>query len=103
MCHKKKTYKNFLEASQLDNETKYLEKKNKINIVLKKKNLKIFIRNNKSILKTQQRVISERHNVFTEEINKIALIEIYAYRTSKDLVKEKEGIKCNIIIKHYRK
>ena len=48
--------------------------------------------------KTQQRFKSERHNVFTEEINKIALssnddkrmqsidsIETYAYRTRKDL------------------
>ena len=34
---------------------------------------KQFIRNNKSILKTQQRFKSERHNVFIEEINKIAL------------------------------
>ena len=60
------------------------------------------IRNNKSILKTQQRLKSERH-VFTEEINKIALslnddkrmqsidsIETYAYGTSKDLVTEKK-------------
>ena len=31
------------------------------------------MRNNKSILKTQQRFKSERHNVFTEEINKITL------------------------------
>ena len=67
------------------------------------KNYKKFIRNNKSILKTQQRFKKERHNVFTEEINKIALssnnskrmqsfdsIEIYAYGTSKDLVSEKE-------------
>ena len=59
-------------------------------------NHKEFIRNNKSILKTQQRFKSERHNVFTEEINKIALssnndkrmqsidsIETYAYGTSK--------------------
>ena len=30
------------------------------------------MRNNKSILKKQQRFKSERHNVFTEEINKIA-------------------------------
>ena len=73
------------------------------------------IRNNKSILKTQQRLKSERH-VFTEEINKIALslnddkrmqsidsIEIYAYRTSKDLVSEKKEIKCSNIIKRYRK
>ena len=64
-----------------------------------KENHKKFIRNNKSILKTQQRFKSERHNVFTEEINKIALssnddkrmqsidlIETYAYGTNKDLV-----------------
>ena len=35
--------------------------------------IKGFIKNNKSILKIQQRFKSERHNVFTEEINKIAL------------------------------
>ena len=77
----------------LDNKIKYLEK-NKINIDSLEKNLK----NNKSILKTQQRFNSERHNVFTEEINNIALssndderiqsfdsIETYAYGTSKDL------------------
>ena len=58
----------------------------------------------------------ERYNVFTEEINKIALssnedkrmqsfdsIETYAYGTSKDLVSEKEDIKCNKIIKQYKK
>ena len=61
-----------------------------------------FIKNNKLILKTQQIFKSERHNIFTEEINKIALsstddkgmqsiysIEIYAYETSKVLVSEK--------------
>ena len=55
---------------------------------------------------------SERHNVFAEQINKIALssnndkrmqsiylIETYEYRTCKDLVIEKEKIKCNNIIK----
>ena len=31
------------------------------------------MKNNKSILKTQQRFKSESHNVFTEEINNIAL------------------------------
>ena len=49
---------------------------------------------------------------FTEEINKIPLssnddkrmqsidsIETYAYRTSKDLVSEKEESKCNNIMK----
>ena len=70
------------------------------------------MRNNKSILKTQQRFKNERRNVFTEESNKIALIsnddnrmqlidsiETYAYGTSEDLVSEKEEIKCNNIIK----
>ena len=70
------------------------------------------MRNNKSILKTQQRFKNERLNVFTEESNKIALIsnddnrmqfidsiETYAYGTSEDLVSEKEEIKCNNIIK----
>ena len=74
------------------------------------------MKNSQRNLKTQQRFKSERHNVFTEEINKIALnskdvkrtqsidsIETYAYRTSKDLVSEKEEIKCKIIIKRYKK
>ena len=50
----------------------YLEK-NKIDIDNIKENYEEFIKNNKSILKTQQRFKSERHNVFTEDINKIAL------------------------------
>ena len=44
-------------------------KENKIEV----DNLKEFIKNNKPILKTQQRFKSERHNAFTEKINKIAL------------------------------
>ena len=85
-------------------------------VVLKKVNHKELIRNNKSILKTKQRFKSERHNVFTEEIYKIALssnddkrtqsidsIETYAYGTRKDLVSDKEEIKCNNIIKRYKK
>ena len=67
-----------------------------------KENQKEFIKNNKSIL-TQQMFKNERHNVFTEEINKIALsssddnkmksidsMETYVYATSKDLVSDKE-------------
>ena len=67
------------------------------------------------ILKTQQRFKSERHNVFTEEISKIALgsnddkrmqsidlIETDVYGTSKDLVSEKEEDKFNNIIKWYK-
>ena len=62
------------------------------------KNHEGFIRSSKLILKTQQRFKSERHNVFTKEINKIALssndnkrmqstdlIETYAYGMNKDL------------------
>ena len=80
------------------------------------KNHKEFIRNNKSISKTQQRFKSERHNVFTEEINKIAFssnddkrmqsidsIETYTYGTNKDLVSKKGEIKRNNIIKLYKK
>ena len=33
----------------------------------------------------------------------IGLIETYRYGTSKDLVSEKEEIKCNNIIKQYKK
>ena len=60
----------------------------------------------------EKRFKSERHNVFTEKINKIALssnddkrmqsidsIKTYAYGTSKDLISEKEEIKCNNILK----
>ena len=43
--------------------------KNKIDVDIHKK----FIRKNKQILKTQQRFRSEKHNVFTEKINEIAL------------------------------
>ena len=67
---------------------------------------------NRLKLKTQQRFKSERHDVFTEEINKIALssnddkrmqsidsIETYAYGMSKDLICKKEKIKRISIIK----
>ena len=64
--------------------------------------------NNKSILKTQQSFKSERYNDFTGEVNKIALIsdddnrmeyidsiETYVNGASKDLVSEKQEIKCS--------
>ena len=83
----------------------YLER-NKINI---KRNHEEFIRNNESILEREQRFKSERHNVFTEEINSIALssnddkrmqsiglIETYSYGMNRDLVSEKEEFKCTI-------
>ena len=46
--------------------------KNKINYEKNETNT-AFIKNNKLILETQQRLKSESHNVFTREINKIAL------------------------------
>ena len=68
------------------------------------------MKNNKSILPTQQKFKIASHNVFTEETNKVALssnddkrmqsidlIQTYAYGTSKDLVSEKEEIRNNII------
>ena len=44
-----------------------------MNVDCLKRNHKHFIRNKKSMLKTQQSLKSERHQVFTKEINKIAL------------------------------
>ena len=108
---KVENYKNCFEATSLDNKVKYLEK-NEINIDSLKNVHKEFTKDNKLILKTQERFKSERHIVFTEEINKIALslnydkriqsndsIETYLYGTSKELLIEKEEIKCNNMIK----
>ena len=63
--------KSCLEAIQRDNEIEYLEK-NKFNVDSLKRNHKEFVKN-KLILQTQKRFKNESHNVFTEEINKIAL------------------------------
>ena len=111
---KLENYKNCLEATQLDNNKINHLEKHKINID-SLKNHKKFIRNNKSILNTRQRFQKERHNIFTEEIKNdalssnddkrmqsIDLMETYAYGTRKDLVNEKEEIKCNNIIKRYK-
>ena len=103
-------YKNCLESASLDN------KINKTNIDCLKKHNKKLIRNNKLILKTQQIFKSERHNVFTEAINQTALssnddkrmqsfnsVGTYKYGMSKDPVSEKVDLKCNNIIKRYKK
>ena len=96
MGHKKKlafeNYKNCLKVTQLENKIHQFDIDNP----------RVFIRNNESITKRQQRFKSEWYNVFTEEINKIALssnvgkimqsidsIETYAYGTNKDLVTKK--------------
>ena len=57
---------------QLENKINHLERNENYTDSLKKDH-KEFIKNNKLILKTQQRFKSEKHNVFTEEIDKIAL------------------------------
>ena len=71
----------------------------------------------KPILKNttkQQSFMSERHAVFTEEINKISLssnddkrmqsidsVETYAY--GRSIIRNKEKIKRNSMIKRYKK
>ena len=111
-----KNYKNCLAATQLGNKMNYLEKKKLTQIVsFVTRKHREFIKNNKSILKTQQRFKSGKHNIFTEKINKITLssnddkrmqsidsIETYAYGTSKVLVSEKEEINCSNLIKRYK-
>ena len=118
MCNKKplkfQAYKNCLEAAQIDRKINYL-RKNKIVEDSLQEDQKDFVKNNKMILKTQQGFKSEKHNVFTEGIDKIALnsnddrqmrpidsIDRYAYGTSKDLICKKEKIKRNNIIKQYK-
>ena len=66
-------YQNCFEAAQIEHKIN----QNKINV----NSLKEWIKNNKQILKTQQRFKSERHKVFTEEINKIDLSSNYDKRT----------------------
>ena len=102
------SYKNCLEAAEIERKIKYLENK-KFNIDILKEDQKE-LKNNKLILKTQQRFKSERHNLFNEEINKISLswnnhkwmgsidlIETCVYGTSKDLICKIVKIKCNNI------
>ena len=105
-------YKSCLNAIQSENKIKHLGK-NKIDINRITKNHQESLKNNKSILKTQPIIKIEGYNIFNEEISKIALSSndnkriqstdsIETYRTSKDLISEKEEIKCNHIIKPYK-
>ena len=80
-----------------------------------RENYKEFIKNNKLILKSHERFRRQKHDVFTAEVNNIALssnndkriqsidsIELCAYGTSKKLVCKKEEVKRNNIIKQYK-
>ena len=104
-----KTYSYLIDDGSEDKKTKRT-KTCVIKRKLKFENHKSCLEANKSILKSQQRFKSETHNVFTEEINKIAIssndykrmqsidsIVTYAHGTNKDLVSEKEVIKCSNI------
>ena len=68
---KKCVIKRCLEAPQTENKINDSEK-NKVAVDSLKEDHKDFIKNNKLILRTQQRFRSEKHNVFIEKINKIA-------------------------------
>ena len=100
--HKVEEYKTVLEATQLANKINQLEKVNADSL---RENHKEFLRSNTLILKLQQRIRSEQHNLFTEEISKIAesgnddkrvqsinSIETYENGTSKDLVCRKKKL-----------
>ena len=97
-------YKNCLKATKLENRINQLEK-NKVDAESLRENHKEFSKDNKLILKSQQRFRSKKQNVFTGEVNEIALsanddkriqsmdsTETNAYRTSKNLVRKKEEI-----------
>ena len=86
-----------------------IQKTKEIDTDSPKKDDKEFIKNNRLILKTQKRFKNERHNIFTQEINKIALSlnddkrvqssylkETYANGMSKDLVREKKRLNVAI-------
>ena len=104
-------YENCLDATQLENEIKHLEKKkNKIDVDSHTEDYQGLKKNKKLILKTQQWFKSERHIFFTEKVNKVVLnanddkrthsinlVETYAYGMRKDLICEKET-KLNITI-----
>ena len=61
-------HKSCLKAAQVENRINHLWKNN-IDVEYQTE----FIKNNKLVSKMQQRFKNKKHNVFTEEINKIAL------------------------------
>ena len=62
-----------MEAIQIENKINQLET-NKVDLNTLGENHKEFIINNELILKSQVRFRSEKHNVFTKEVNKIEAI-----------------------------
>ena len=70
--HKFWDYKNYLETNQHGKEINYLEK-SKFVVNSLRKNHKDFMKNNRLMLKSKQRVWSKKSKEFTEDIKKIAL------------------------------
>ena len=81
-----------------------------------KENHREFIENNKSLLRKQLTFKSQKHDVFTEEINKISLssnddnrissihaVETYPHGISEDIIWKEEKITQLNIIKKYKK
>ena len=66
---KYENYKNYFEATQLDNKINHVEK-NKIDIDSLKKDHKVFIKNNKLILKIQKRYGTIKNIVSENKVNK---------------------------------
>ena len=67
-----KYYKPCLEVTQLENKINQLETY-KLKVDSPRENFKEFLKINRLILKSQQSFRSEKHDIFTEQVNKIAL------------------------------
>ena len=94
-----------------ENKKIHLEK-GKVNVDSLKENHREFRKTNELISKSQQKIKSKKRNIFTKEINKIALSanddermqwidskETNAWETSENLICKKKKNKCNKIIK----
>ena len=100
--------KSCLEATKFENKITQLEK-NKLDKDSLRENYKEFIKNNRLILKSLQKFRVEKHNVFIEEVNKIALtdnddkgmqsiysIEIYTYEINEEKIHTKKKLRASI-------
>ena len=100
--------KSCLEATKFESKITQLEK-NKLDKDSLRENYKEFIKNNRLILKSLQKFRVEKHNVFTEEVNKIALtdnddkgmqsiysIEIYTYEINEEKIHTKKKLRASI-------
>ena len=67
-----KYYKPCLEVTQLENKINQLETY-KLKVDSPRENFKEFLKINRLILKSQQSFRSKKHDIFTEQVNKIAL------------------------------